>query len=69
MDSPKADSGNNEVEMHSLKEDSNDHHHDVSSLNTDDSYETLQSSQMDVKYREKWFENPKYFHGAVNPSM
>ena len=37
------------------------------SYDTDGSYETSRSSQMDVEYREKWFENPEYFSGAVNP--
>ena len=69
MDS-SSESGDHKVEMCGLGDDLRGH--DVSPFLSDtdeDLYETSRSSQMSVEYHEKWFENPKYFHGAVSPGM
>ena len=69
MDS-SSKSGDHKVKMHGLGDDLRGH--DVSPVLSDtdeDLYETSQSSQMSVEYHEKWFENPKYSHGAVSPGM
>ena len=66
-DSEKPRDNASEMEARSFEEDLHVQNNTSAVYDSEDSYETSRSSQMDVEYRDKWFEDPEYFHGAVNP--